>query len=247
MKRLRQQDVATVLLCAVTAIAVLRHSPGPIAAAEHRQQSLACAVDALGAPYAWGVASAVANLPHVSAMGVARWAARSYADAYFLPVDSCSLLAAEPTYVNAYRCFQDSAFCVLLGVPGLEPLALWSNELLSLLLCTLARAGDDRRNHAALYLTKTALFAFTPEGGVTQFYFFALQLDVMFASIQAGEDTSERECEEPTRSGVASRVARRLASRVGDYWHRLVSMTPRWDAKQPIRAHERRERTNRRD
>ena len=105
-------------------VAALLHGSAAFPAsalADHRSETLACALDELGVPYPWGVTAAIsADEPFT-----ARWAAASVAAGFFLPTEPC--LALFNMTVTSSRETRERAFECASGLmySGLAFAPLW--------------------------------------------------------------------------------------------------------------------------
>lgn len=134
-----------------------------------RWESVACVLDAMGVPLAWGVASAVRGVQHVASVAaVPLWALRALADAYFVPVDDCAEWSVE--------CARGVGLMAMIHADRFE-LGLCVDEALAAIaavLLGLPAAASRRR--LLVHPLKAAAVLSAPGGG-TLGYFLAVHLE----------------------------------------------------------------------
>ena len=151
---------------------------------DHRQESLACAADVLGVPFAWGLSSAVHGAPRLwlengTASTAARVAGRAVADGLFVPIDECSLDASAITAARALACAGGAAYFSLQLVERAR-LALLSSEALAAAGC-IFDAECDAGWRLPLAALKLVLYAAATADSETHAYFLGAQLELAWA------------------------------------------------------------------
>ena len=172
---------------ALAGVAQLTTSDSTTAAAaavrDHRQESLACAADVLGVPFAWGLSSAVHGAPRLllengTASTAARVAGRAVADGLFIPVDECAL-DESLTAARALACAGGAAYFALQLVERAR-LALLSSEALAAAGC-IFDAECDAGWRLPLAALKLVLYAAATADSETHAYFLGAQLELAWA------------------------------------------------------------------
>ena len=179
------------MICAATVIIVMHMPPAQRAMSEHRQESIACVIDALGVPCAWGLSSALHN--PLRPLGAMHWLVRVTADALFLPYDDCAAFAQSASARSAIDCLRGGWYFAALQILGWDRGAPASSEALhafSALALTSDDASADEQAaksgahlaDALLHAAKALVFIGAPAAGDTRAYFLAAQIELAWAA-----------------------------------------------------------------
>ena len=194
--------IATVILILLTAVANLKTTPNRDMVAANRQQALACALDRVGVPLAWGIAAAIHQPPnfnsynHSFATGqsIAEWITASVSDGYFFPRVACSKFFDTRTPDAAHECAIEMTIFVSFQILERHKDGAMLSSAIGASNCLFAK-GLPRREAiscAAMRVSQLIIFYVYPSGVLS--YFASLHAEMLWP--QFDSQLSKHKCVE---------------------------------------------------